>query len=288
MDTGKVWPKTKGEFMDQNFNHQHPGKNYKPIYVALSVLALTATVIFWLSKPHLSPLPVQVAIVLDLSDSVEPDKDCQILSALILKGFNIKGIRKNSKMFISGTGNPATAFEPVSFAAFDLPISDKVMEGREAVIRVKKDLLFNLTSECRKNQVMTRNSPIFLAVKRAVEQLQANGCLGTVECYLFVRTDGEETEEPWLKQSLKAGKMLKKEKPALINNTGIRVSFCGFSETRGEVMEKNKKKKLTQKRAARSAEFLNHLWKEVFTEPDNVVIMPLCPKESRFTNHNSI
>lgn len=254
--------------------------NYKPFLIIFAFLILSAGVYYWLSLPQTIIPSVQIAIVLDQSDSIETDKDCLILTGLVKRSLEVKGIRKGSKMFISGTGNPSTAMEPVQFASFEIPAFSRVMEGKESIKAARKELILNLVSECKKRNSTAKTSPIFLAVKRALEQLKAVGCDSSVLCYLFIRTDGEETEEPWLKNSLKTGKQFKTGQPMPLDNQGIQVVFCGFSETIGELIEKNKKKKLTPIRNAERAEFLNTLWSKVFTQPEKVIFEPFCPKNS--------
>ena len=92
-------------------------------------------------------------------------------------------------------------------------------------------------------------------------------------CTLFIRSDGEETEETYLKDSIKRRKLLKKGAPAPLDNSGIAITWCGTAESRGSVPGRGKRRAA---RSSASADFTKQLWSTLFTSPELIVFEPLC------------
>lgn len=231
---------------------------------------------WWLSQPHQATPPIVAAIVYDRSDSMAADTDCEAVAGLAARVVSLPGLGRGSKLSVYGTGDPSTALEPIESGTHGIPVSHKVMEGKEAGVAAKQAMLDTVVAGCKKSLTVTKSSPIFLAVKRAMEQLQAMGCGTRSVCHLFVRTDGEETEEAWLRESIRRGKMRRRGEPTALNNGQIRVTICGFSETRGEVRDNKRRHRLTSRRGGVNAEFLRAVWAKVFTDPEQVVFEPFC------------
>jgi hypothetical protein len=252
--------------------------NTKSAIIAVAVLGILGMGCYWwLSQPLDKKPPVFLGIVLDRSDSLKEDPEGRALIGLLKRSLAVPGISKMSKIFVSATGDPESAMEPLSIAVLDIPMSQRVMEGKEVVERHRRELLAGTAEHYKKDASETRNSPIYLALARALAQLRAAGCAEGSACGLFVRSDGEETEEIWIRDSLKRGKLLKKGMPAPLDNTGIKAVWCGLAETRGLAVSNGKHRTLTPKRTSSSAEFMTALWTGLFQDPKGVVFEPFCP-----------
>jgi len=232
---------------------------------------------YFVTHPPENDSPAHVAILLDGSDSMNPDPECASLSALIHRSFKLSGIRRNSKIFIFRTGAPETLYEPTQLSVLEVPSLVRIMEGREALKRKRESTTLEALNKCKSVNSLTKTSPIFLAIKRAVVQLRSNGCNGKTLCYLFIRTDGEETEEEWLYNSMKKGKPLKKGMPQPIDNTGISIHFCGLSE-KVMVNKSTTRKQRNERKQVINADLIISLWKQVFTKSEGIVFEPVCPK----------
>ena len=110
-------------------------------------------------------------------------------------------------------------------------------------------------------------SPIYLAVRRGVQYLRAQGCEpGTTICYLVVVSDGQETVEPAMVDALNGRAAPNNLKNLATNNESIRILFCGLSQTNA----------MTPERTSASSERLEAVWKSMFTAPDLVSFDPFC------------
>lgn len=245
--------------------------------IGLLLMGMAGAAYYWLDQPQEQKPPAKAIVLLDVSDSSPEEFLCDILTGLVDMALETEGIDEGSTLGIFKTGDPSTALEPVSIANLEIPVSTRVLEGKDVVRNARERMMINLLAKCNKLQEPTQYSAIFLATKRALQQLKAMGCTKRSGCVLLIRTDGQETEEQWLRDSLKKGEMLEKGKPTALDNSGIAIFICGFSETKGET-SKGKKKSMTRLRTSHSADLLESLWKQVFTEPRNVVFQPICPR----------
>ncbi|MDA2937070.1 hypothetical protein MYX75_02250 [Acidobacteria bacterium AH-259-A15] len=193
--------------------------------------------------------------------------------ALGRRAFDLPGMRRGSTLTVMATGDEATANEPLLVARYEVPISRRALEDKRAEEVRKEDVLTDLAARWNKLG-RTERSPIFLAVKRGVEQLRSSGCTPQSACYLFIKTDGEELLEPGIKNALRGSE--KGPLPEPIGNEGVKIVFCGLSETTGSTTKGDKKLQYTQVRDAKYVDRLRKVWSALFTNPDLVSFEPYC------------
>jgi hypothetical protein len=248
----------------------------KPVQLAIvSVFVIGMALAGWylFSQPAEEVKVAHVAVVFDRSNSLREDIEGKSASGVLTRAFSVPGLGKESSVIVTGTGDGVSNGEPVSIATVSVPLSSRIIEGKDAVVHQRKQLLDDTVARYIKEATETRMSPIFLAVKRALAQLKAAGCVAGSGCTLFIRSDGEETEETYLKESIKRRKLLKKGAPAPLDNSGIAITWCGTAESRGSVSGRGKRR---ASRSSASADFVKELWSTLFTSPELIVFEPLC------------
>jgi hypothetical protein len=222
---------------------------------------------------------VHVAIIYDRSQS--PQDGCNSIRALTEKGLSLmEGRRAECKMKIFATGDKATAYEPVTIDLSHMPQkTGRVLEGKGRFLEEKDKFLNDTYSQCSAIN-RTEQSPVFLSVKRAVEYLKALDPKGTATLYLLVQSDLEENIEPDIKKALRASAGSGSKLPTSIDNSGINVSFCGYSETASQYKDaKGVARQATPMRNAKSADRLLEVWRSLFTHPELINFNPVCSEK---------
>jgi len=209
--------------------------------------------------------------ILDNSGSTQDDRE--VLIGLAGRALEQRKLTSGSTLTILAVGDSRTGNEPRFIAKYDIPHSRRALEGKAAISRQRTQILTDLQTRLEKLP-RTKESPIFLAVKRGIEQLRGSRCVADSECYMFVRTDGEENAEKSIRKALE-GKGKPKGVPDPIANDGIRVMFCGLSETsESDGMETNARPAHNARRGDR----IQEVWSWLFTARDLVSFEPYCPK----------
>lgn len=207
--------------------------------------------------------PAKILVIMDRSTSTLDN--CESLSGLVHSSYSFPGVRKGSTITVLASGDRQTANEPVFIAQYEVPTSGQVIEGGHKAREKKLALLTDLQAKC-KAQKATQNTPIYLSLKRGLEQLRSLGCTKDGLCHLLVFTDGDETSDPWLKQALRSKKSLASDPPIKINAQGIKIVFCGLSSTQDK----------RKKRTIRQTEIIKQAWQAIF-ENNKPVFQPFCP-----------
>lgn len=244
--------------------------NAKTLIVVSLSCGATVGFFSWRHGAALHPIVQSVSIV-DRSLSVTNVEPAIV--ALGRRALELPGTGKGSALTVMTTGDTATADEPVLVARYEVPISRRALEGKRAVELRKEDILTALSARLNKLS-RTERSPIFLAVKRGVEQLRGTGCVSQSTCYLFVKTDGEELVEPGVKNALRG--LPHNSLPDPLRNEGIKVVFCGLSETAGNTTEGGGRRQYTKIRDTKRVDRLREVWRRLFTEADLVSFEPYC------------
>jgi hypothetical protein len=246
---------------------------------ALSVISISLCAMmafgYWRYKQSNQEMPVaQVGIIKDLSDSTP--KDCSQVVALANRALALPETRGGSTIAFLTTGDKSTSYEPQQRVQLTVPEIRLVIEGQRRAEQQRNDLLAKLKEQCSET-IVTKASPIFQAVKRGVEYLQTTGAKDDPR-YLFVQTDGEETENAQIRAALDQKPGAKLRLPTPVNNRGVRIIFCGAAEIVGVANDVNNKPYETgeKRRSPQRADRLREVWSTLFTEPDRVSFEPFC------------
>lgn len=248
--------------------------NKKLLIIIPAVIAMIGFIGWRIHASQNAGPSAHAAILIDLSKSTP--QLCESLEKLSLRAFTLPGMGQNSSITTLGTGDKKTANEPIFIAKAEFPTVRKVIEGVQASDKKRQAIIDEIKSDCQQHERTTR-SPIFLAIKRGIEQLRANGCTKDSLCYLLIHTDGEETEEKTFVRELSRSKRADKHPPVIIDNQGIQVTFCGLAEVVGEY--KNKKghtRRIAKDRNALRIDRIQEVWLSAFNHPELVTFEPFC------------
>lgn len=190
----------------------------------------------------------------------------------------LPGINRHSTIRVLLTGDDHTANEPYSLAEYKAPDTRYIIEGKRKTQLRQDGLIADLSSKCTQSPV-TKVSPIYLAVKRAVEQLQGMRGANESAQYLFVKTDGEETADMQIKLALNQPPGSQLHLPTPIDNGRVRVSFCGMAETIGKSTGTKPRGLFTATRNAQRIDRAREVWGALFSNPSNVTFEPYCPNK---------
>lgn len=217
----------------------------------------------------------QFEFIQDASDSIQ--LDCAQSRALAERAIAMPEAGPGSTLTLLALGDEATANEPQFLGELSVPVIRRVIEGQRAAGREKQALLDNVKSRCAQVR-QTRRSPIFEGLKRGVEHLQSIGSPDDFR-YLFIRTDGEETENMQIRQALNELPGTKLRLPSPIDNKNTRITFCGLAETIGSITETDHKvHRKSADRDSRRADRLREVWSHMFTNAELVTIEPYCAR----------
>jgi hypothetical protein len=250
--------------------------NKQKIAIAVLIGAVTIGFGFWRWKVGGKTHPAHGVELWDRSESMATGCDCVVAAAR--RGLQSPYFGRGSTLTFTATGDASSASEPIMIATYEAPVNRRALEGRSAVLDRREELLDDLRKKCE-NVGRTKTSPIYLAIKRAVEQLRAAGCDGNSNCFVFALTDLEENANLQIKRALDGGSSLNQASPALINNDGIDIVISGIAETVGVAKGSDGvTRHLTNNRDQQRADRIVEVWRKLFTSPDRVTFQPYCPK----------
>lgn len=240
---------------------------------AVLVVTITAAIagfLAWRAVATASAEPPHYAVLIDRSlSSLAACVGVEAATARMLDG---RELRRGSSLTLLGTGDSSIAPEPRWIWSGDLPVDTRVFEGRARRVQQRRQFVDQVSEQCRKTS-STSSSPIFLGVKRALEQLRALGCGPDSQCALYVSTDGEENVEPHLRRAIDSSSRPAVIPPPLAND-GVRVLFCGLAETRQT--GGRARGPAPAIRSPERADRLRQVWAAAFSDPELVVFEPFC------------
>jgi hypothetical protein len=211
--------------------------------------------------------PIVRYVVADRSGS--DSTPCVAVGRIVERAIR-SGEAAGSRWHFFVTGTAESAFEPVAIMVQSSPASRRLIDGKDKADRENAAFVGDVVSACT-TMPPAEKSPVFLAVKRVVEQARQLN----VRAEVYAVTDLEETIEAQIVAALKAARGTSSPLPASIDNCGVSVHFCGYAETRGfRANEPNKL--LTAPRTAERADRLLEVWRSLFTDPASVSFEPFC------------
>lgn len=252
-----------------------------------AAIILTAFAVFavWRYQRYRQlPSPPQAVILRDPSDSGL--SSCNEVRAMANELLTSNQLAPGSAIALMTTGDSSTAQEPVLLDSFEIPTTQRITEGRAKISEMQKELLDKVKQRCEQKGI-TKESPIYLGMRRAIEYLRAKGCNGKQDCILYVQSDLEELSEPKIKELLKENSLSAKKQAAMetqlplpIDNAGVKVNICGISETTGTITNSSgKQQTLTPTRDGRRADRITEVWTKLFTNPQIITFGTHCPKD---------
>lgn len=250
----------------------------KPALIIVIGLTTITTFGYWrYTAAGQSHAVAQFAFIQDPSDSIQAN--CERVVGFAERSLAMPDTQEGSTITLFALGGPATANEAQMLSEFRVPVIRRVIEGQRAAAREKEALLSSLQSRCAEVE-QTRVSPVFQGVKRGVEHLQTVGAPGDTR-YLFIQTDGEETENTQIKKALNGARGAMRNLPPPIKNAGVHVTFCGLAETVGATVgNDNKVSRKSRNRDPARADRLREVWGKVFTNPELVTFEPYCARDA--------
>jgi len=214
-----------------------------------------------------APPPPYVGVVRDSSGS--DAVGCADVRSLAMGVFDLPGVTHGSKAALITTGDKHNGYEGKLAGVFEIPVTTRAMEGKEATRRRQQQFGDAIRQACEAAP-KTGQSPILSAVKSGIDHLRANGCGKTSSCFLFVVTDGDENVDGLLRSALNGSKTALGKIRGTIVNDGIKVNFCGFAQTRVMAAAHGSQR-------GTSADRLKAVWTALFTAPTLVETAPYCP-----------
>jgi len=230
--------------------------------------------------PPISGVAPSIGVVGDRSMSMLDA--CRSEGGQVKRALALPGLTKSSVLFVSTTGDDSTRGEPREVARLAGFKAKRAMESPASAERKERALIRKLVEQCNTLPQATI-TPIFLAIRRAIEQLRAMGCGAGVGCYLFVQSDLRENVDPAIRRAL-AARRPAATLPAPIANAGIPVNICGPAETTGGA-DAREGRHAGRFHDAEDADRIVAVWRRLFTAPDLVTFEPHCPK-TELSNDN--
>lgn len=212
-----------------------------------------------------------------LDDSNSMQRDDRIARAMIEQALITPDYADRLDVIIVKTGNPETHMEPIVIRELHLEDSGGVIEGNDAVKDAHRKIVEETLEAVLRRSFNTRFSPIDLAISRTLDQMRGAGCgQKDVECTLWVRSDGLETESEFFRRAFERGKVPKKSPPPIDVTSVHKMIMCGWAERIGAT-----KKKRSGAPDDASTDFAMSLWRErLGGENASVVFTPFCPKDA--------
>lgn len=256
------------------------------IACALAIIIVSGLVAFGMWRynkyRHLPP-PAHAVLLRDRSDSGLGS--CDNLAAMGRELLASSLFAAGSTIAIMETGDNSTAGEPVLLDVLEVPVTQRVIEGRSRNAQRQQELLDQIKVRCEEAG-QTNQSPIYMAIRRAIEHLRARGCDGRSNCILYVQSDLEEMSERRIRellnqtpQPVRRTSSIVPQLPTPINNAGINVRICGLSETVGTVeVGSDRRRTFTPMHDAQRADRIRQVWEGLFSDPQHVIFNSHCPR----------
>lgn len=251
----------------------------KRILISVSLAIGFLSFVGWRVIASRRPVP-HFGIVVDRSRSHQDV--CMSVQGIVSNLLHSPDIMHGSTLTVLATGNVETADEPVRIMEGLLPVSQKAIQSDKAKKHKEQGYLNEVLENCQ-HAAGTSRSPIFIAIKQEILDLQAKGCGHGAHCELEVDTDGEENVEKAIQHRIEGVAGNNAGVPRLLDNTGIAVDFCGVAVTRGKTFDaKGHELHQVIRRDAKREDRIRSTWTSAFTAPGLVTFAPYCPVATSF------
>lgn len=203
-----------------------------------------------------APPPGHLAAVLDTSTSVP--RNCDGLVATVKAELDDINVDKGSRFALITTGSTASQYEPV--LALDIEIPRKTGLSVTGARKGRDEFYGQIKRACE-GLTTADGSSIFRAAEIAIEHVRTFGCADKSDCRLIISSDLEENINDTVRK-----RVYNNSQPAassaLLDNTDITVTFCGYTQTNESGGPRTK------------AQALLDGWKRLFKHP--VTFRPYC------------
>jgi len=234
----------------------------KPVVIVAIAASAMAGVVAWRAlRPHGKSAAPHEFVLFDRSASSTAGCDAVIaaVSDDVLEG----RLSPDSVLVVLATGDADTSGEPTEIFRGTPVRPGRVMGGRRGAQKQQEAMLSRLTESCRELPPADI-SPIALGMRDGLEGLRAQGCGPESRCRLRVISDGEETVEPWIVQSLSGKRTAPAARPRM-DNGGVEIVFCGTSQTKGASDRARDRRRAHD---VGRVERMRKTWRSTVTAPD--------------------
>lgn len=205
---------------------------------------------------------ITAAVLIDRSDSMQ--NPCAALADTTGRVLQLSADRAGSTLAVFLTGDPASANQPLLLASRAAPMRTRLLKGSQFLQLARTAFSDELKTLCVQ-QPTTRTSPIYSALKDAVNHLRAVDLPGS-DRRLLVVSDLRENVDPAITKALTQPLGTKIRSPIPIDNTAVSVIVCGYAQTRDHQRLQNER--------------LIEVWSQLFTDPTLVRFEPFCASTS--------
>lgn len=243
----------------------------KPVVIVVIAASAMAGVVAWRAlRPHGKSVTPHEYVLLDSSAS--STAGCAAVVAAVSDDLREGRLSPDSVLVVLATGGADSSGEPTEIFR-DTPIRPgRVMGGRRGAEKQREAILSQLSDSCR-DLPPTDISPIALGMRDGLDGLRAQGCGPESRCRLRVISDGEETVEPWIVQSLSGKRTAPSARPRM-DNSGVEIVFCGTSQTKGPSDRARDRRRAHD---VGRVERMRKTWRSTVTAPDLMRFEPHCP-----------
>lgn len=238
-------------------------KNFKQklttALLLIGLLACSALFVAWrIQRRSEARPPGHLAAVWDTSTSVP--RNCDALVETVRAELNDVNVVKGSRFALITTGSTAGQFEPRLVLDTEITRKDGSIFKGSSAGKISEEFFDNVKRACREFGTADGSS-IYRATQIGLEHVRTFGCPSASDCRLIIASDLEENVDAAVRKWLYRGTN-SASSPTLLDNAGITVTFCGYTET-------------TESGGPRTeAQSLVNGWKQLFAHP--VTFRPYC------------
>ena len=249
------------------------------VAVVILAVAISCAFVAWRVEASRNQHVNQYAILGDPSMSYTAE--CESIAGAAAQVFHRSSLSAQSTLTVLVLGDRTSADEPREMANYQIPTSRKAIEGGTTTARRQQHVLNDILSRC-KTTPQTSISPIFLGVKQALADLRGRGCSLGSQCELWVASDLEENVEPGIKSRLANPRDTKYHLPAVLDNGGIAVIFCGLASTSGRIPGREGRGEVSLPiRNPGHDDQIRSIWTSLFKDHQALRFEPYCPSSPK-------